>query len=114
MLKMSKNKKEGCTLITLHWFPVETSKVLNQTMVCSRPMKTGHLNMSKTVSVAVGFETQRRESRSSPVTTDDTSACYLERNFLLSLMMCVNNVQPFSVALSPAFSLAAISIKQPH
>lgn len=38
------------------------------------------------------------------VNPNDTSAPYLMRNFLLAPMMCVNNVQPFSVALSPLLS----------
>lgn len=48
-----------------------------------------------------------------PGDIDDTSASYLERNFLRAPVMCVNNVQPFSLAFLP-FSLAAISIKKVH
>lgn len=40
----------------------------------------------------------------SSVNPNDTSAPYLVRNFLLAPVMCVNNVQPFSVALSPLLS----------
>lgn len=61
--------------------------------------KIGHFRISKHIPLDM-----EKPTGVSLVNPDDTSAPYLMRNFLLAPMMCVNNVQPFSVALSPLLS----------
>lgn len=61
--------------------------------------KIGHSRIPKHIPLAI-----EKATGVSLVNPDDTSASYLMRNFLLAPMMCVNNVQPFSVALSPLLS----------
>lgn len=62
-------------------------------------IKIGHIRIPKHIPLDI-----EKATGVSLVNPDDTSAPYLKRNFLLAPMMCVNNVQPFSVALSPLLS----------
>lgn len=62
-------------------------------------IKIGHFRIPKHIPLDV-----EKATGVSLVNPNDTSAPYLMRNFLLAPVMCVNNVQPFSVALSPLLS----------
>lgn len=62
-------------------------------------IKIGHFGIPKHIPLDI-----EKATGVSLVNPDDTSAPYLMRNFLLAPVMCVNNVQPFSVALSPLLS----------
>lgn len=63
----------------------------------------GHFRISKHLLFFLNWISKRLKG-CLLVDPDDTSAPYLKRNFLLAPVMCVNNVQPFSVALSPLLS----------